>query len=124
MSQCNELTSCRYADSAKRITNAAKINIDPKDSTLLKLKEELDRLKEILTSQGGGNPAADAILQRVAGQAGIDPAMIEELKKQQQQEVEKILAQKGLAEEVSTSLKCQAFTFRYCSHIVTNSVTL
>ena len=48
------LTTLRYADRAKNIKNAPKVNEDPKDAMIKKYKEELERLKEALAKANGG----------------------------------------------------------------------
>ena len=48
------LTTLRYADRAKNIKNAPKINEDPKEAMIRKYKEELDRLKQALAEANGG----------------------------------------------------------------------
>jgi kinesin family protein 3/17 len=44
----------RYADRAKNIKNAPKVNEDPKDAMLKKYKDELERLKRALAEANGG----------------------------------------------------------------------
>jgi kinesin family protein 3/17 len=48
------LTTLRYADRAKNIKNAPKVNEDPKDAMLKKYKDELERLKRALAEANGG----------------------------------------------------------------------
>ncbi len=48
------LTTLRYADRAKNIKNAPKVNEDTKDAMIKKYKEELERLKEALAKANGG----------------------------------------------------------------------
>ena len=48
------LTTLRYADRAKNIKNAPKVNEDPKDAMLKKYKDELERLKKALAEANGG----------------------------------------------------------------------
>ena len=48
------VTTLRYADRAKNIKNAPKINEDPKDAMIRKYQEELNRLKAALAAAGGG----------------------------------------------------------------------
>nr|KAG5685609.1 hypothetical protein BaRGS_022173 [Batillaria attramentaria] len=47
------LTTLRYANRAKNIKNKPKINEDPKDALLREFQEEINRLKNQLTSKGG-----------------------------------------------------------------------
>ncbi len=48
------VTTLRYADRAKNIKNAPKINEDPKDAMIRKYQEELNRLKAALAAAGDG----------------------------------------------------------------------
>ena len=48
------LTTLRYADRAKNIKNAPKVNEDPKDAMIKKYKDELERLKAALAKANGG----------------------------------------------------------------------
>ena len=48
------LTTLRYADRAKNIKNAPKVNEDPKDAMIKKYKDELERLKQALAAANGG----------------------------------------------------------------------
>ena len=50
------VTTLRYADRAKQIKNAPKINEDPKDAMIRQYQEELAKLKEQLQIAGGGGP--------------------------------------------------------------------
>ncbi|XP_066255628.1 osmotic avoidance abnormal protein 3-like isoform X6 [Euwallacea similis] len=45
------LSTLRYANRAKNISNKPKVNEDPKDTILRKYQEEIERLKSLLTSQ-------------------------------------------------------------------------
>lgn len=48
------VTTLRYADRAKQIKNAPKINEDPKDAMIRQYQEELNRLKDELAMMSGG----------------------------------------------------------------------
>ena len=47
------LTTLRYANNAKNIKNKPRINEDPKDTMLREFKEEIDRLRQLLSEQTG-----------------------------------------------------------------------
>jgi hypothetical protein len=51
---------CRYANRAKSIKNKPKINEDPKDTMIREYKEEIEKLKQMLSSfnQAGVNVSA------------------------------------------------------------------
>lgn len=49
------MSRCRYADRAKQIKCNAVINEDPNARLVRELKEEVNRLKELLLSQGLSN---------------------------------------------------------------------
>jgi kinesin family protein 3/17 len=46
------LSTLRYANRAKNITNKPKINEDPKDTLLREYKEEIEKLRKLLEQQG------------------------------------------------------------------------
>ena len=48
------VTTLRYADRAKNIKNAPKINEDPKDAMIRQYQEELAKLKQALAAASGG----------------------------------------------------------------------
>eukprot|EP01116_Phalansterium_solitarium_P004864 TRINITY_DN1604_c0_g4_i2.p1 TRINITY_DN1604_c0_g4~~TRINITY_DN1604_c0_g4_i2.p1 ORF type:complete len:861 (-),score=300.97 TRINITY_DN1604_c0_g4_i2:520-3102(-) len=95
------LTTLRYAARTKQIKNVARINEDPKDAMLRELSEELERLKKLLAGDGPlpefeGKPVAT--MEEIAGGSGVDPALLEELKMQQEAEVKRVLESKGVIE--------------------------
>ena len=47
------LSTLRYADRAKKIVNKAVVNEDPNTKVIRELKEEVEKLKRLLLSQGG-----------------------------------------------------------------------
>ena len=49
------LSTLRYANRAKNIKNKPKINEDPKDTMLREYKEEIERLRQLLTQSGLGS---------------------------------------------------------------------
>jgi kinesin family protein 3/17 len=50
------MSTLRYANRAKNIKNKPKINEDPKDTMLREFKEEIERLRNLLTAQASGVP--------------------------------------------------------------------
>lgn len=48
------MSTLRYANRAKNITNKPKINEDPKEALLREYKEEIDRLRKLLADQAAG----------------------------------------------------------------------
>mmetsp|Transcript_1194 Transcript_1194/g.1942 ORF Transcript_1194/g.1942 Transcript_1194/m.1942 type:complete len:951 (-) Transcript_1194:160-3012(-) len=48
------LSTLRYANRAKSIKNKPKINEDPKDAMIREFKEEIERLRQLLSQQNGG----------------------------------------------------------------------
>ena len=48
------MSTLRYANRAKNIKNKPKINEDPKDTMLREFKEEIERLRKMLSDQAGG----------------------------------------------------------------------
>eukprot|EP00604_Paraphysomonas_vestita_P002752 CAMPEP_0174820372 /NCGR_PEP_ID=MMETSP1107-20130205/4163_1 /TAXON_ID=36770 /ORGANISM="Paraphysomonas vestita, Strain GFlagA" /LENGTH=1055 /DNA_ID=CAMNT_0016035579 /DNA_START=57 /DNA_END=3224 /DNA_ORIENTATION=- len=60
------LSTLRYANRAKSIKNKPKINEDPKDAMIREFKEEIERLRKILSAQGIS--LTDGALQLPQGQ--------------------------------------------------------
>lgn len=54
------LSTLRYADRAKNIKNAPKINEDPKDALLREYEEEIKKLKLMISQMANGTSPADA----------------------------------------------------------------
>lgn len=52
------LSTLRYADRAKRIVNHAVINEDPNARVIRELREEVEKLRQMLTGQGLGAEGA------------------------------------------------------------------
>ncbi len=48
------LSTLRYADSAKQIVNHAVPNLDPSVKLVMQLKGEIEALRDLLRSAGGG----------------------------------------------------------------------
>ncbi|KAJ1391975.1 kinesin-like protein, partial [Ochromonadaceae sp. CCMP2298] len=63
------MSTLRYANRAKNIKNKPKINEDPKDAMIREFKEEIDRLRGLLTQQSGAAAFATAV-QMVGGGMG------------------------------------------------------
>mmetsp|Transcript_26448 Transcript_26448/g.39265 ORF Transcript_26448/g.39265 Transcript_26448/m.39265 type:complete len:530 (+) Transcript_26448:153-1742(+) len=70
------LSTLRYANRAKSIKNKPKINEDPKDAMIREFKEEIERLRQLLSQQNGGvipslsappTTIADSAQETVAG---------------------------------------------------------
>lgn len=59
------LSTLRYANRAKNITNKPKINEDPKDTMLRQYQQEIDNLKKLL--QTGGNAEPIVLSRRDSG---------------------------------------------------------
>ena len=91
------LNTLRYASRTKLIINKPKINEDPKDTLIRTLKEERERLLQML--QNSGMPAN--IMIQPGGAKVLDPATIERLQKEKEAELQAALEQKGLIESVN-----------------------
>jgi hypothetical protein len=70
------LPCLRYANRAKSIKNKPKINEDPKDAMIREFKEEIERLRKILSEQGIslGNGIGNAIQPTAAPRPAAPPA--------------------------------------------------
>lgn len=77
------VTTLRYADRAKQIKNAPKINEDPKDAMIRQYQEELSRLKEELAKASGGISYTEMVGQNgeINFQQFVSKEKIEELEK-------------------------------------------
>merc|ERR1719326_456016 len=64
------LSTLRYADRAKKIKNTATVNEDPQAKLLRELKEENEKLRQMMTGEGGGgvqnNEAMEAKKKEIA----------------------------------------------------------
>jgi hypothetical protein len=72
------LSTLRYANRAKNIKNKPVINEDPKDAMLREYKEEIERLKAMLSQQGGGAIVPAAFVKQVPSEAGMSDEAIRE----------------------------------------------
>eukprot|EP00727_Mastigamoeba_balamuthi_P012757 m51a1_g8103 putative kinesin-like protein kif3a isoform x2 (700) ;mRNA; f:92033-94862 len=93
------ISTLRYASRAKNIKNKPKINEDPKDALLRELSEEIKQLKAELASIGGEGQAVLAEVAEMTRQAGIDPAIVVQLKAETEEKIKSILQEKGVLEE-------------------------
>jgi kinesin family protein 3/17 len=85
------VTTLRYADRAKNIKNAPKINEDPKDAMIRQYQEELAKLKRALAEANGG---VIPNMSDLVGDNTINPEnrkRIQDLEQQFLQDKEKIL---------------------------------
>lgn len=96
------LSTLRYANRAKQIKNKPKINEDPKDAMLRELAEEMNLLKEQLGSGADGQPQQRVeveerveVIRRAVASSGVDPALVEQLKNQKDEEIAKALERAG-----------------------------
>jgi len=68
------MSTLRYANRAKNIKNKPIINEDPKDALLREYKDEIERLKSMLSSQGAGAAMVPAAAVAAASSAAAAPA--------------------------------------------------
>lgn len=97
------MSTLRYASRAKSIKNKPKINEDPKDALIRQYQEEIARLKDLLMKKGGPLPegsfaTAEEVFENL-NMPGVDRETVMRLKSQKQEEVMKILEEKGVLEE-------------------------
>ncbi|PRP81993.1 kinesin-II 95 kDa subunit [Planoprotostelium fungivorum] len=104
------MSTLRYANRAKNIKNKPVVNEDPKDAQIRQYQEEIDKLKQML-QQGGGitveedghtveaDQVIEEIVEEVVEHSGLDEATIKEIKSQKDEEINAVLAQKGVVEE-------------------------
>jgi kinesin family protein 3/17 len=89
------MSTLRYAENAKLITNKPKVNIDPKDALLMQYQEELQRLQEQLTE---GTPEA---------QAANKERMIREMEERLEREKRELAQASSMAAEERARLQTQ-----------------
>lgn len=85
------LTTLRYANRAKDIKNAPKINEDPKDAMIRQYQEELNRLKKALNEAGGIGIGIGVVNQAEKIISVDSKKRIEELESKIKMEKEEIL---------------------------------
>ena len=73
-------STLRYADSAKRIVNEARPNLDPTQTLVLQLRDEIDELRTALrrASGVGGGPADVAAMAAVREELGVSEKLMAE----------------------------------------------
>ncbi|KOO32377.1 kinesin family member 13b [Chrysochromulina tobinii] len=73
-------STLRYADSAKRIVNEARPNLDPTQTLVLQLRDEIDELRAALRrgSGKGGGPADAAAMAAVREELGVSEKLMAE----------------------------------------------
>jgi kinesin family protein 3/17 len=74
------MSTLRYANRAKNIKNKPKINEDPKDTMLREFKEEIERLRNLLTAQASGVPIGSTA-EGLLGSPGAKPKRNKRVKK-------------------------------------------
>jgi kinesin family protein 3/17 len=96
------LSTLRYADRAKQIKNAPRINEDPKDALLRQYADEIQQLKELLNNQLGVDGLRKLVAAQKSGQK-IDLPSIDKLKIQEIPDDDKNLSSsEGVSRENST----------------------
>ena len=101
------ISTLRYANRAKNIQNKPKINEDPKDALLREYQDEISRLRAALELQGGGAPYG------MGATGSLGPAQVIQVEKkvyiedqqklqelEEKLEQEKYLIEKGAQEEI------------------------
>eukprot|EP00878_Enallax_costatus_P003701 GHUV01003917.1.p1 GENE.GHUV01003917.1~~GHUV01003917.1.p1 ORF type:complete len:577 (+),score=222.07 GHUV01003917.1:120-1850(+) len=88
------LSTLRYANRAKNITNKPRINEDPKDAMLREFQEEIAKLKAQLAAKqvsGDGKPSGQReveVVERIVEVAPDKAALVEQLRAQMKAELE------------------------------------
>jgi len=85
------LTTLRYANRAKDIKNAPKINEDPKDAMIRQYQEELNRLKKALNEAGGVGTGTGSVIESEKMISIDSKKKIEDMEAKIQMEKERIL---------------------------------
>ncbi|XP_003389109.2 PREDICTED: kinesin-like protein KIF3A [Amphimedon queenslandica] len=110
------LSTLRYADTAKRIKNKARINEDPKDAMLREFQKEIEKLKKMLAEEERekeeeeGEEGEEGSIRRGSIKnkrkkkqdelsTSMSPREMAELKKQIEEERKKLLTGKDVAKE-------------------------
>jgi hypothetical protein len=92
------VSTLRYASRAKNIKNKPKINEDPKDAMIRSYQDEIEKLKAELARRQGGLPASGPTTQIQL--QGVDPELLKQITAEKEEEIMKILSQKGMVEQV------------------------
>ena len=99
------LSTLRYADRAKKIVNKAVVNEDPNTKVIRELKEEVEKLKRLLLSQGGSMDLGALSPNSTTPPVAASNHQPEETAKEKLAETEKLLSehQKTWQEKVDDS---------------------
>ncbi|GBF89159.1 kinesin-II motor protein [Raphidocelis subcapitata] len=117
------LSTLRYANRAKNITNRPRINEDPKDAMLRQFQEEITRLKQQLAARqaaggGGGAGVPEGASPRAAGgaaaggasaaaEAGDDGGLMERIRSELRAELE-AKVRHDLSAEAAAAVRAEA----------------
>lgn len=103
------ISTLRYASRAKNIKNKPKINEDPKDALIRQYQEEIAKLKAAILAQGGTLDSPEAVKDVIitqnqmignASASSIDPELLNKIKNEKEEEIMRILGEKGVVEQV------------------------
>lgn len=100
------LSTLRYANRAKNITNKPKINEDPKDTMLREYKEEIEKLRQMLLAQASGGSSVAGGIPSISQDTGttsklIDDHTVSEKLKEKDEEIER---ERNLREELNARI--------------------
>ncbi|KAH3766493.1 Kinesin-II 95 kDa subunit [Pelomyxa schiedti] len=94
------LTTLRYAHNAKDIKNTPTVNANPKDVLISEYQAIVKKLQdEIAARRSGIFPSPSGSVPGTPGVEGISPDLLQDLQKETESEVSRILQEKGYAEE-------------------------
>mmetsp|Transcript_54861 Transcript_54861/g.158708 ORF Transcript_54861/g.158708 Transcript_54861/m.158708 type:complete len:993 (+) Transcript_54861:204-3182(+) len=98
------LSTLRYADRAKRIKNSASINENPQDKLIRQLREENEKLRQMIgQSPGGGGGEADA--EEMAAKQSEIAALEQALQEMQKSFAERLAEAQSKATEAAQEKK-------------------
>jgi hypothetical protein len=89
------MSTLRYANRAKNIKNKPKINEDPKDTMLREFKEEIERLRKMLSDQAGGvNLGAAGVVANPKPKKAKGTTVLDENDDEEEEEEEVVIVKK------------------------------
>ncbi|KIZ06247.1 kinesin family member 3B [Monoraphidium neglectum] len=109
------LSTLRYANRAKNITNKPRINEDPKDAMLRQFQDEITRLKEQLAARqaagggaggGGGGGGQPRVVERVV-EVVADEALMEKIRGEMKAEIE-AKVRSDISAEAAAAVRAEA----------------
>lgn len=111
------LSTLRYADRAKRIKNAATINENPQDKLIRQLREENNRLREMVGNAGECSPGSDQAVAIDLEAKQQEVAALEQALKEMQRSFQDKISEAQASAQKSAKLKQEKAAHEFQPHI-------